>query len=995
MEKIKHSINGNVIAQFIKCKSGGFIDPDTVVNTWKDSIRPVPASDERNGFRCAQIGALYAIKAHWTVSQEPATIVMPTGTGKTETMIATVISEQVKRTLIVVPSDLLRKQTAEKFLHLGVLPKIGVIDEGVIFPVVATLTSTPKSEQDLSEIVESSNIIVTTVTLLQYFSAKFISILSEKCNLLIVDEAHHIAAKTWGRVKSQFADMTCIQFTATPFRNDGKKIDGKIIYNFPLAMAQEQGYFQKINFNPIWEFDEEKGDQAIAQAAVKQLEEDIAAGYNHAILVRAKDKKSADKLYTNIYEPLFPQFKPVLIHSDIRTTDRRERLAALTNGISKIVVCVDMFGEGIDIPNLKIAAVHDKYKSLPITLQFVGRFARTSDGLGEATFITNIANDELNESLRDLYTQDADWNKLLSIKSSEAIGKEIEDQEFAKEFSSTSVHDVAINQIRSKISMTAYKTTQRDWDTGFLYDDGFIGDKYSFTLNNEKKILVLIERVDSHADWTTFQGIYDTTWELHLAYWNSDKKILYINSTIKGFSDTLADLLFKNCQRIKGETVFRCLAGIKRLMLGTVGLKTAFDGPIRFKMFAGIDVVTGIAESTKKDSFKSNLFGVGYDGQGKISIGCSYKGRIWSRWVESINYWVSWCDEIGDKLLDNSINTHNVLSGALMPEIIKERPCMLPYGIDWNQDVESIQEERIVFSYKSKRFPFHEMEISLVDPSEQGDIRFKVYNESVEKIYKLHIGEDGFSISAIGTSVFQISIGKSTYVLSEYFNKNPPEIRLVDQTYITDGNILVKPAQQPPQFNKENIIKLDWTGTNIKKESQIFNNIKDPESIQYRMIQDLIKTDEYCIIFDDDGAGEVADIVAIKEEDQKIHFYFYHCKFSADEKPGTRVDDLYAVCGQAEKSIKWCTDPKKIIDRLIKREKTRQAAGISRIEVGSLQKLKEVKNKLRLYTSTFNIAIVQPGVDSANITEDMLQLLAGTAAYLLDTFGIVLKVYCS
>ncbi|WP_258863412.1 hypothetical protein [Streptococcus agalactiae] len=36
-----------------------------------------------------------------------------------------------------------------------------------------------------------------------------------------------------------------------------------------------------------------------------------------------------------------------------------------------------MFGEGIDIPSLKVAAIHDKYKSLPITLQFMGRFARS------------------------------------------------------------------------------------------------------------------------------------------------------------------------------------------------------------------------------------------------------------------------------------------------------------------------------------------------------------------------------------------------------------------------------------------------------------------------------------------------------------------------------------------------------------------------------------------------------------------------------------------
>ena len=66
-------------------------------------------------------------------------------------------------------------------------------------------------------------------------------------------------------------------------------------------MAQQQGYFQKINFLPLMEFDEEKGDFAIAEAAIKQLESDLEAGYNHLILVRAKDKRSADYLFNSIY----------------------------------------------------------------------------------------------------------------------------------------------------------------------------------------------------------------------------------------------------------------------------------------------------------------------------------------------------------------------------------------------------------------------------------------------------------------------------------------------------------------------------------------------------------------------------------------------------------------------------------------------------------------------------------------------------------------------
>ena len=43
-----------------------------------------------------------------------------------------------------------------------------------------------------------------------------------------------------------------------------------------------------------------------------------------------------------------------------------------------------MFGEGFDMPKLKIAAFHDIKKSLPTTLQLIGRFTRTSmdDSLG-------------------------------------------------------------------------------------------------------------------------------------------------------------------------------------------------------------------------------------------------------------------------------------------------------------------------------------------------------------------------------------------------------------------------------------------------------------------------------------------------------------------------------------------------------------------------------------------------------------------------------------
>lgn len=35
---------------------------------------------------------------------------------------------------------------------------------------------------------------------------------------------------------------------------------------------------------------------------------------------------------------------------------------------------------------------------------------------------------------------------------------------------------------------------------------------------------------------------------------------------------------------------------------------------------------------------------MGYNGDGRTSIGCSYKGTIWGRLVETIDTWKEWCN---------------------------------------------------------------------------------------------------------------------------------------------------------------------------------------------------------------------------------------------------------------------------------------------------------------------------------------------------------------
>lgn len=991
MKILKKKIGNNELKQYHKSESEEFVSVDDVVDSWCDAVTIKQSKEDSEGLRPAQFGALCAIKSHWTVSGNPATVVMPTGTGKTETMIATVVSEMVKRTLVIVPSHLLRQQTANKFLSFGILQKIGIIKDTAQYPSVTLLRSAPKTKEDLEYFVSRSNIIITTMSLLKGFKDEYFAILNNAIDAVIVDEAHHIAAKSWSSVKYKLRKVKCLQFTATPFRNDGKKMDGKIIYNFPLSLAQKQGYFQPIDFKPIWEFDPEQGDLAIATAAVEQFEKDKAAGFSHLILVRAKDKRSANRLYNEIYNAYFSAYNPVLIHSDISPKDNQKSLDDVKTGVAKIIVCVDMFGEGIDIPNLKIAAMHDKYKSLPITLQFIGRFARTAEGLGTATFITNIANDDIAESLKDLYSQDADWNTMLNDLSSKEISKELVLQDLSEGFDAPLFDGITIQQLRPKVSMTAYNVEERNWNLSSLYDL-FDADKCYFTINNDKNVIVIVEKSEKIAEWTSYKGVLHTSWELHLIYWNAETKMLFVNSTVKGIYDAISSALFPSANRVKGENVFRCLYGINRLMLGTVGLKSALDGPIRYKMFAGIDVGNGITESQKETSIKSNLFGVGYQGNGRTSIGCSYKGRIWSRWVESIDFWMNWCDEVAEKLNNSSIDTSTIFSGALIPELVQHRPDSIPYLIEWPIDLDLVNDDSVLIVRNNIEYNIYELELKLTNNSVEGPIEFTVGNELFAVDYQLDFIDGKAIVKLVSPFDLTIKKGRQSLPLCEFFNLEYPTIKFTDQSLL-EGNILVKIPKIRPSFNEENIVVWDWENIDIHKESQGLS--KETDSIQFRVIDTLKKQGGYDIVFDDDGPGEIADVVCISANSNEIVIDLYHCKYSHGDEPGARVSDLYEVCGQAEKAVKWCQDYKGIIDRMCHRETERSSKRGSRIEVGDTQTLMKLRNMIRFYKVKLNMYIVQPGVDSTTVSEDMASILNGTAAYLLETYNIPLKLICS
>lgn len=982
-------------------KNSEYLDVEEICKSWGNDIKEkIANNNSEKGLRKAQFGALCSIRSHWTVKNSPATIVMPTGTGKSETMLATIVTEKIEKTLIVVPSDLLRKQIYDKSKKLGILYEIGMIDESKnLFPNTLVLEQNIKEIDTFKEYIKKSNIIVTTMNLINHMRDEYVEFLSQEIDLLIVDEAHHISSKTWSKCKSKFINNKILQFTATPFREDGKKIDGNIIYNFPLSLAQKQGYFKQIDFIAIEEYDEAISDHEIASKSVEVLRDDINNGYNHILLVRARDVKRANDLYNNIYKEKYRDLNPVLITNKQTPNQIKERMELLNKFKAKIVVCVDMFGEGIDIPNLKIAAMHDKYKSLPITLQFIGRFARDKEGLGNAKIITNIADSNISEALEDLYEKDSDWNELLPRKSNEYINKEITNQELIDGFYNQNLEDIDLNQIKAKISMLAYHTGDDEWEYNNwskVFDEG----KCKFSINTNENIMVVIEPIEDRIEWTSQKNMYNLIWNYYIVYWNKSKNIVFLNANDKGKGLKLIEKIFKSKPtQIKNENVFKCLYGINRLSLGTVGLNSGIDGPVRYKMFAGIDIAEGIAESSKSNCYKSNVFGHGYNGDGRVSIGCSYKGTIWSRWQENISFWKKWCDETIDKILDPNIDIKEIIDGVLIPKVVNEFPDIHIYRIDWPRELDFISKKKITICNSSGEYNIQDVGLFLEeDQSSQALKYFYLKNEYFEEKFSIEVSEYGFNIKSHGNVTSSIKIGnKNDMLLSQFLNSNPPVLWFVDGSSI-EGNVFVElKNNELKTFMVEDAAIWNWEelGVDITVESQLDKTTKQKkeDSIQFNVIKKLKNEGNYSIIFDDDGSGEIADIVAIAEEENNIKIDLFHCKYSHGKMPGSRVADLYEVCGQADKSVHWKQDGVGMIDRMMYRENKRDNP--SRFEKGNIDKLKIIRNKLYLQRAMLNIYIVQPGVKIDKITSDMQAILSTSYSYCMDTFSVPLKLICS
>ncbi|ANE45254.1 DNA helicase [Paenibacillus swuensis] len=365
--------------------------------------------------RPAQQLALEALAATVEEDYNKAMVVMATGLGKT--YLAAFFAKSYKRVLFVAHREEILQQASASFHRVLPDRSVGLyngqeknVTADCVFASIYTLGMKKHRER---------------------FN-------SDAFDLIIVDEFHHAAARSYQSVLEYFQPEFMLGITATPDRMDGKDVyglcDGNVAYQLHFLDAIQQQWLSPFRYFGVYD---ETDYSAIPW---------VGSGYDEEELLAAQLKDDmAEKIYqawtqhkqtrtigfcSSIRQANFlAQFfkgkgvKALALHSNTREMSRVQAIQGIQDLTLELIFTVDLFNEGVDIPSVDTLLFTRPTESLTVFTQQVGRGLRLHGGKSHCSIIDLIGNyryADLKMSLFQIAEESTERNNKSAVPSTVA-----------------------------------------------------------------------------------------------------------------------------------------------------------------------------------------------------------------------------------------------------------------------------------------------------------------------------------------------------------------------------------------------------------------------------------------------------------------------------------------------------------------------------------------------------------------------------------------------
>jgi len=284
--------------------------------------------------------AIAAVREHYRSGRKRVLLVGATGFGKTATASALMATsvQRGKRCVFLVHRKEIVEDTARRLRDLGL--RTGVVMAG--------------TKPDLEALVQVCSV--------QTVSARDLSITAD---LVIWDEAHHVAATSYAEIAAKYPQAWHLGLTATPMRTDGAGLSDafdELVVAATTRELQERGFLVECDaLVPSSPTDDYvmPAELAYAQHAT-----------GRAVVVFASSVARGREIAMRLALPM--------VHGNTPPEEREDCLRAFAQGEVPGVVNVMVLTEGWDCARADCVILERNCSSVEMYLQIVGRILRAN-----------------------------------------------------------------------------------------------------------------------------------------------------------------------------------------------------------------------------------------------------------------------------------------------------------------------------------------------------------------------------------------------------------------------------------------------------------------------------------------------------------------------------------------------------------------------------------------------------------------------------------------